>query len=137
MEESTAAAIPPSSGVAVAQSPALPRAVARVVITAEEALAVPESALHPEKQLALAPPEEPAVSIRAVASMVLGILGAPLVGILVGWFAIWLGALALRQINGPEHLRGRGLALSGIALGAVDILLWTILIIVYGHTLVS
>lgn len=67
--------------------------------------------------------------------MALGILGAPLVGILVGWFAVWFGILAMREIDGPEKLRGRGLAMCGIALGAVDIMLWIGLIIVYGHTL--
>ncbi|HKE32164.1 MAG TPA: DUF4190 domain-containing protein, partial [Candidatus Angelobacter sp.] len=54
-----------------------------------------------------------------------------------GSFAIWLGILALRQIDGPEQLRGRGLALSGIALGAIDVILWLILILIYGHTIFS
>jgi hypothetical protein len=133
--------VPPSGPLqpesSEAQTPAMPRSTARIVITAEEALTVPDSALHPEKQQLVAPPKEPPVSVRAVASMVVGILGAPLIGILTGWFAIGLGALALRQINGPERLRGRGLALSGIALGAVDIIFWTILVVIYGRTLFS
>src|SRR5437016_7736357 len=108
------------------QPPAMSHA--RIVITAEEALTVPESALmRPPNQLQVKPSAEPPLSFNAIASMALGILGAPLVGILVGWFAIGFGALALHQINGPEQLRGRGLAISGIALGAVDIILWTVL----------
>jgi len=111
------------------------RGVARVVITPEEALLVPESALQPEKQLRLAPSKETPISVRAIVSFVLGILGAPLVGVLTGWFAIWFGTLALRQIDGPERFRGRGLAMSGIALGVFDILLWLVLIMIYAHSL--
>ena len=108
---------------------------ARVVITAEEALTVPDSALmRPEKQLRVKPSAEPPVSANAMISMALGILGAPLVGILVGWFAIGFGALALHQIDGPQQLRGRGLAISGIALGAVDGVLWLVLIFIYGFS---
>lgn len=108
----------------------------RVVVTAEEALSVPASALQPEKQQRLGSANEPAISIRAMVSMALGILGAPVVGILVGPIAIGLGLLALRQIDGPEKLRGRGLALSGIALGTIDTVLWVFLIIFYGNHLV-
>lgn len=109
----------------------------RVVITAEEALAVPESALIQERQQRLKPTTEPELSVMAIISMILGIVGTLLVGILVGSFAIWFGILALRQIDGPEQLRGRGLALSGIALGAIDVILWLILILIYGRTLFS
>lgn len=124
-----------SSSNSSSESQAPKREVARVVITPEEALTVPESALRPEKQQRLASSKDTPVSVRAVVSFVLGILGAPLVGVLVGWFAIWVGLLALRQINGPEQLRGRGLAMSGIALGVFDVLLWLVLIMVYAHSL--
>lgn len=98
---------------------------------------MPESALKPETQIRITPAREPGFSIRAIVSLTLGILGTPLVGILVGWFAIWVGILALRQIEGPEQLRGRGMALAGIALGVVDIVLWIVLLVVYGHALFS
>src|SRR5215472_13326964 len=119
------------------RSGALAGSSRRVVITPEEALAVPESALIKERQRRLEPTTEPGLSVRAIISMILGIVGTLLVGILVGSFAIWLGILALRQIDGPEQLLGRGLALSGIALGAIDVILWLILILIYGHTIFS
>jgi hypothetical protein len=70
-----------------------------------------------------------------IVSLTFGIVGLPLVGILVGWFAIWFGATALRQIEASQRLQGRTLALAGIALGVVDVVLWTLLVVVYGHSL--
>ena len=100
-------------------------------------MSVPQSALQPPKELEVTPGKEPGFSVDAVISMALGIIGAPLIGILVGFFAIWFGILALKEINGPKRLRGRGLALCGIALGAFDILLWLVLLLVYAHALFS
>ncbi|HEY6970825.1 MAG TPA: DUF4190 domain-containing protein [Candidatus Angelobacter sp.] len=107
------------------------------MITTEEAMSVPQSALQPPKELEVTPGKEPGLSVDAVISMALGIIGAPLIGILVGFFAIWFGIRALKEINGPKRLRGRGLALCGIALGACDIVLWLVLGFVYAHVLFS
>lgn len=113
------------------------RSSARLVITPEEALTVPDSALRVETQIRVTSAREPGFSNRAIVSLSLGILGTPLVGLLVGWFAIWFGILALRQMDGPEPLQGRGMALSGIVLGGLDIVLWIVLFVFYGHALFS
>jgi ubiquitin-protein ligase len=104
----------------------------RVVITAEEAMVVPESALRPPNQFEIAPPAGPETSGKAVASLVFGIAAVPLLGLLVGWFAVLFGALAFRDINRNPRLRGRKMASYGISFGAFGIVVWLVLLIVYG-----
>jgi len=108
----------------------------RFVITAEEAFSVPQTALQPPaKQRWVSPQQEVRYSGKAIVSLILGLLGLPLLGILVGWFAIGIGVSSLRQIDRQEGLQGKKLALWGIILGAVDIIFWIILIVAYGHSL--
>jgi hypothetical protein len=64
-----------------------------------------------------------------------GILGLPVVGLLVGWFAVWFGIMAIRQIDRTERLRGRGMAVVGMTLGIAGIIFWVILVAVYGPSL--
>jgi hypothetical protein len=64
---------------------------------------------------------------KALAALIFGIAGIPVIGILLGWFAILFGGLALREIRLSDRLRGRALALAGICLGAFDIVAWVVL----------
>src|SRR5205809_6027723 len=110
-----------------------PAPASRIVITADEARAVPQSALQrPELRQQIAPSGEP-WSGKAIASLVFGIMGLPMMGILVGWFAIWFGIMALRQLDESPRLRGRNAANAGLILGIVDIVGWTIPIAIYIH----
>jgi hypothetical protein len=97
---------------------------------------VPQSALlvsgSPRR---ISPATEPRTSGKSIASLVFGILGLPVVGILVGWFAIWFGIMALSEIDWNAGLQGRKLAIAGITLGIASIVLWAILLIVYGPSL--
>jgi hypothetical protein len=108
----------------------------RIVITAEEAFRVPQSALVvPDAQLQIAPSREPAMSGKAIASLTFGILGLPVVGLLVGWFAVWFGIMAIRQIDHSGRLRGRNMAIVGMTLGIASIVFWVILVAAYGPSL--
>lgn len=81
-----------------------------------------------ERAMIPAPPPEPAprVSQLAVASLVLALLGIPLVGLLLGPIAICCGLLALGAIQRRGALTGLGLAVAGIVLGGLDLIGWTI-----------
>jgi type II secretory pathway pseudopilin PulG len=74
------------------------------------------------------PPPSPAAMAKtsgmAIASMILGILGVISFGyfFLLGLIGIILGIVALRKISGsPEQLKGKGMAIAGIATGGVSI----------------
>jgi hypothetical protein len=75
--------------------------------------------------------ESERTSGRAIASLAFGLIGIFLIGLLVGPFAIILGAMALNQIRNDEFLQGRNLAVSGIVIGIVDIFLWIGLLFFY------
>jgi hypothetical protein len=106
------------------------------VITPEEAFRVPAAALVvPTHRIQIRPGAVP-VSGKAIASLIFGILGLPIVGILTGWFAVWFGTMALFQIGSePQQRRGRGLAIAGIVLGLVDIVVWIVLALVFARSL--
>jgi S1-C subfamily serine protease len=61
----------------------------------------------------------------ALASLVCGLAGIPLFGVVTGLVAIFLAALALSSIRGTSQ-RGLGLALGGLFLGLVDVVGWVI-----------
>ncbi len=62
-----------------------------------------------------------------MASLVCGIAGIPLFGLLTGVVAVLLGVLALGAIQSGAR-RGLGLAVPGLLLGVVDVGLWAILL---------
>ena len=70
------------------------------------------------------------VSGLAVASLVLGVVG-PFLGmltIIAGILAIVFGGVALKSIASSPWVQGRGMAIAGIMLGAVDVLLGVALV---------
>ena len=67
----------------------------------------------------------------AIASMVCGIVGLFVFGVILGTLAIIFGVIALNKINErPNELKGLCQAKAGIVCGCVAIVLWIILIIV-------
>jgi S1-C subfamily serine protease len=98
-------------------SPANPEG-GRVTITAEELARVAAPGPPPE-----APPR---LSHLAVASLVLGLLGAPLAGFVLGPLAVGCGVLALSALQGRRPLRGFGVAVAGVVLGSLDLLGWLV-----------
>lgn len=70
------------------------------------------------------PDAHPKTSVQAIWSLVLGILSIPCLWILGSIPAIILGILALRNIDrSPDTLKGRGLAIAGIATGAAGVVM--------------
>jgi S1-C subfamily serine protease len=70
-------------------------------------------------------PKGPRTSRLAAASLILGILGLPLT-MLVGTLAMLAGALGLGAISADPELKGRRLAVIGLALGIVSFIGWSI-----------
>ena len=63
---------------------------------------------------------------RAVASLVLGILGFVVLPVVPSVIAIWLGVSAKRRISSDPRLTGEGLATAGIILGVVELVLFAL-----------
>jgi hypothetical protein len=109
-----------------------------IVIGKEEIQGVPATAIpRPPLQLRVAPAEAPRTSGKAVASLVFGIAGIPIVGLLLGWFAILFGIMARREMAREPSLRGAGLAAAGVVLGALDIVVWILLAIAFWPSLIT
>ena len=101
-----------------------------------EARSVPAAALQPPEPFRrLVPDVGPPRSGKATASLIFGIVGVPLMGLLTGWVAILFGALALRDIRRASHAVGRNLAVAGVVLGIFDIVLWLVLFAIYGSSI--
>lgn len=99
-----------------------------IIVSSEEVRSVPASALvSPSRHIKISPIQPPKMCGKALAALIFGIAGIPVIGILLGWFAILFGGLALREIRLSDRLRGRALALAGICLGAFDIVAWVVL----------
>jgi len=110
-------------------------ATARVVITTEDVRSVPTWALASAPHaLAVAPTQAPRTSGKAIGALVLGVVGIPVIGILLGWFAVLCGAMALREIRRTKDLRGEQLARWGIVLGVFSIVAWVALLVVWTST---
>jgi S1-C subfamily serine protease len=62
----------------------------------------------------------------AVSSLVLALIGVPLVGCLLGPIAILCATLAISAIHNRDDLRGMGMAMAGLALGIVEFVGWLI-----------
>jgi hypothetical protein len=60
----------------------------------------------------------------AIAALVCGIIGLFFLSIILGPLALIFGIIALRRANAGAS--GRGMAIAGIVLGAVDIVLYVI-----------
>jgi len=76
------------------------------------------------------PPGEMRTSSKAVSSLVCGIFGFLIFGLILGPIAIILGMQAKAEINqNPREIQGNGQATAGIIIGVVDIVAWIILVI--------
>lgn len=72
------------------------------------------------------------ISGFAIASLVTGIIGFFFFGLILGVLAIFFGKIALERIDDdPEELSGRGMAITGIVLGIVNLVLYIFLIILF------
>jgi len=68
---------------------------------------------------------------KAIASLVCGIVGLLFFGVLLGTVALVLGSKARNRINAqPERLKGSGMALAGMILGAIDLVAFVLLVVV-------
>lgn len=77
------------------------------------------------------PPEQICTSGKAIASLVCGIIGILIAGIIFGPLAIILGVLAKKEINqNPRGIQGKGQATAGIVCGIIAIIVWLIIVIV-------
>jgi hypothetical protein len=72
-------------------------------------------------------PSRARTSRLAIASLVCGIAGIPLFGLITGLVAVLLGVLALGGIRSGAR-RGVGLAVPGVLLGVVDVAAWAYLL---------
>ena len=66
---------------------------------------------------------------RAIASLVLGILGFVVFPVVPSVLAIWLGVTAKRRIQVDPGLGGEGMATAGIILGVVELVLVALAIV--------
>ena len=104
-----------------------------IVLTSDEVARVPESAIaRPPQYVRIEPRLNKRLSGKAIVALIFGITGIPLLGILLGWFAILFAGLAKRDFRSNPSLTGRPLATTALVLGIVDILLWAVLIAVNG-----
>lgn len=92
----------------------------------------------PEAPGGFAPPTaaRPAqrTSGKAIASLICGIIGLVIAGILLGIVAVVLGVVARREIAADPGLTGEGLATAGIVLGAIAFVLALVILITVGPT---
>ena len=73
---------------------------------------------------------KPKTSALAVTSMVCGIVGLVIFGIVLGPLAIIFGAIATNRINEkPQELEGLGMAKAGIICGIIAVVLWIVILI--------
>lgn len=98
---------------------------ARLTISKEDARLVhPSSLVIPPRRLTVGPPTTNQMSRLAIAALVVGALGVPVFGILLGPVAVALGVAALREMTPDGLERGRNLARAGVAIGVFDFILW-------------
>lgn len=103
----------------------------RITITKDDLRGVPESALRrPPRVVQVRPIEGLKTSGKSVTALVFGLAGIPLMGLLIGPFAIIFGGWALYEIGRANHLAGKNLAYSGIFLGIFDIILWVFIFLI-------
>ena len=67
---------------------------------------------------------------QAIASLVCGIVGLLFFGVILGTVALVLGSEARSRISSqPERLKGSGMALAGMILGAIDLIAFVLLVV--------
>jgi hypothetical protein len=102
-----------------------------ISITKDELRNVPASSLRPTSRIIQVRPFEGArTSGKAITALVFGIVGIPLMGLLVGPFAIIFGGWAIYEINRTNYLKGKSLATAAISLGLFDIIIWIVFFII-------
>jgi hypothetical protein len=77
---------------------------------------------------------------KAIAALVLGIVSmcVPYVGIVTGVIAIVFGVLGMKEVDrDPQTVKGKGMAITGLVLGAVALVLYIIVIIFFGALIAS
>ena len=75
-------------------------------------------------------PEQAKTSSMAVASLVCGIVGIVLFGIILGPLAIIFGAIAINRINeSPHEYTGSRMAKAGIICGIIAIVIYIVFLI--------
>ncbi len=65
----------------------------------------------------------------AIAALVWGVIGLFLFGLIVGWVAINYARAAKRQIAESDRYEGEGLATAAMVLGALDIVVWSVMLL--------
>jgi ubiquitin-protein ligase len=111
------------------------RAHVPIRLTVDEIASVPESAIaRAPRHVHIEPMYSSQPSGKAITAFVFGILGMPILGILLGWFAILFAILAKKDFRTNPALFGRSLATTALMLGIFDILLWALVIAVYVAT---
>ena len=72
----------------------------------------------------------PRTDARAIASLVCGILGVLIVGLILGAVAVILGRRSRREImEQPTLMKGLGLATAGMVLGVIDMAAYLFIIL--------
>jgi S1-C subfamily serine protease len=65
------------------------------------------------------------INPTAVLSLVLAVLGLPLMGVGIGAVAMTLAGVALGQMSVDRRMRGKTIAYLGLIIGLVDMLMWS------------
>lgn len=74
---------------------------------------------------------ESTTSGKAIGSLVCGIIGFFICGLILGIVAIVLGKQAMGEIDtSGGAIGGRGLALAGIIMGVIDLVAWAIIVLI-------
>lgn len=103
-----------------------PQTPARIRISPEEVAAAVLVPPRPKPALEPRPEPKPRLSQAAVASLVLAVLGIPLLGCLLGPLAIACGVVAITSIQSREDAQGMGVAVAGLGLGILDLVGWVV-----------
>jgi hypothetical protein len=77
---------------------------------------------------------EQKTSGKAIASLVCGVVGLIIAGIILGIIAVILGIVAKREIDANPNLTGGGLAIAGIAVGTIAFVLAIVILATIGPT---
>jgi len=87
--------------------------------------------MPPQPPQQYAPPTARRSSGKAVAALVLGLVGLFLFGVVTGILAVIFAVLAKKDISLQPGLGGSGMATAGLILGIIDIVGWAIWLIAW------